>query len=197
LQPRSIWSLDPIRIVDQASGIRPMAPLSTCGQWKIQRNSMLHSRGAEGGSYRYVVNVPSDPGIGAVGVYISEARKGVVYCPEFDWNARVYADLSYAQFVEAVRTDAKLVLTGIAFLASELLPHGRSSTAPPTSYPPRPHHRPDDLRRIRNRSNRLSVDDWTIRAPISVTHPSPPCRIATRKGFVRDADVTAGLIRQC
>lgn len=75
--------------------------------------SLLQTLGVEAGSYNYSVLVPLSAGIGAVAVYIREARLGALFFPAHSWRAICFAGLSINEFIDAVQTQYGISVDGI------------------------------------------------------------------------------------
>jgi hypothetical protein len=77
--------------------------------------SMLRTVGVPGGSYNYAILVPDTPGVGAVGIYILEIRLGALYFPARSWSPIVYRNKICPEFIESVRRENNLFITGPQF----------------------------------------------------------------------------------
>lgn len=75
--------------------------------------SLLQTLGAEGGSYNYSVLVPLSAGIGAVAVYIREARLGALFFPAHSWRAIRFVGLSINEFIDAVQEQYGISVDGV------------------------------------------------------------------------------------
>lgn len=76
----------------------------------VQPTSVLASVGVANGSYRYNVHVPDTDGVGAIAVYIVEARCGVLYYPKLDWKPIKILDVECRQFLDIVESNYGLSL---------------------------------------------------------------------------------------
>jgi hypothetical protein len=81
--------------------------------------SLLASLGTEGGSYRYSFLVPTDAGVGAVGLHLVELGLGALFQPlahhvPFEWH-----DVTADQFIQAVARDHGIKLDGMRWAPVE------------------------------------------------------------------------------
>jgi hypothetical protein len=67
---------------------------------------------AERGAFSYVILVPQQPGIAAVGIYFREGRLGVLYAPLRLDAPRLYTKVELGAFVELVAMEHSLQLGG-------------------------------------------------------------------------------------
>jgi hypothetical protein len=68
---------------------------------------------AAGGGFSYFVLTPTEPGIGAIGLYFAEGRLGVLYAPLLLDQPERYPNLSAYEFMENVRERRGVCLRGL------------------------------------------------------------------------------------
>ena len=75
--------------------------------------SVLKSAGVKGGSYNYTLLVPKAAGVGAVAVYVAEARMGALWCPRIAWKPISFREIGCEAFIRAIEDRHDLAMTGI------------------------------------------------------------------------------------
>ena len=73
----------------------------------------METLGAEGGSYNYSVLVPTSGGIGAVAVYVREARLGALFYPARSWDVILFRDVNIAEFIGAIQKRFEIMVDGV------------------------------------------------------------------------------------
>jgi hypothetical protein len=68
---------------------------------------------AEAGGFAYTVLTPVEPGVGAVGIYFTTGRLGVLYAPLLARAAFCCPNVSARAFVSVVQTDHRFALQGL------------------------------------------------------------------------------------
>ena len=81
-----------------------------------QPTSMLQSVGPAGGSFRATILASAMDEVAAIAVYVVENRTGALFYPAGRWDSHVYPHASYNDFVERVRHDYNLPLSGFGFI---------------------------------------------------------------------------------
>ena len=75
--------------------------------------SLLHTVGAEGGSYNYSLLVPTSAGIGAIAAYIREARSGTLFYPAQSWNPIYFEDMNIEKFINSISNQYGITIDGV------------------------------------------------------------------------------------
>jgi len=90
------------------SGFRPV-------EHTTEPTSMLRTLGAQGGSYNYSVLVPSEPGVGAIGIYVQEGSFGAFFNPVTRWVPVVIREVRSDEFIAIIDGEHHVKLVGIGF----------------------------------------------------------------------------------